>query len=197
MDNPEEMPEVKLIKAFGQMDKMIEPGAGTADIRDYLYLCFLLHSRLLRAEILGLRWQDIDYRMLEIRAHNRVTFPEGQNEPVINGTGERIACAVHLESELKKRIEPFRKKKGYIFSYNRGNTDFPMTREMVEKMWERITVKLGLSGFTEQSFLTSYYKMINGPCIWIDVSYLMPMPFKRTKAAGRPKLKVIKPDQEQ
>jgi integrase len=137
------------------------------DVRDYLYLCFLCFTALRRGEILGLRWKDINFVGNQIYVRNNVTFPNGQNDPVVVEPKAGSIGVVHLNSELKSRIEPL-KNKGYILPYSSENRDDPMTRSMFTKMFARIKKAVDLKGATSHSFRASYATMLNAHCDHVD-----------------------------
>ena len=136
--------------------------------RDYLYFCFLCFTALRRGEILGLRWQDIDFETMEIYVGNNVTFPNGQCAPVVCQPKDGSIGIVYLQSELLKRIKPYAQKFGYVIPYSSDEPMRPITRSMFDKMWRRISDIVGLNGATSHSFRASYATMMNAHCPHID-----------------------------
>ena len=101
------------------------------DIRDYLYFCFLCFTALRRGEILGLRWMDIDFEKQQINVRNNVTYPNGQNQPVVHEPKDESFGTIHLQSELARRLKPFAKiGKLYIIPFSKKEPGKPMTRSM-------------------------------------------------------------------
>ena len=139
----------------------------TGDFRDYLYFSFLCFTALRRGEILGLKWSDLDTQMLDINVRNSITFPDGQNEPVVGKPKNGSYGKVHYQSELYKRIEPYRSS-GYVIPYSKDERLRPMTKSQFVKMWNRIDKTIDLKGATSHSFRASYATMLNAHCDHVD-----------------------------
>lgn len=158
-----------LIGAIENLDLL----KSSKDTRDYLYFCFLCFTALRRGEILGLRWNDIDFEKHQIKVRNNVTYPNGQNQPVIHEPKDESFGTVHLQSELARRLKPFAKIGNlYVIPYNTKQPDRPMTRSMFIKMFERIKKVIDLKGATSHSFRSSYASMMNAHCDHVDPKVL-------------------------
>lgn len=154
----------------GVIDQL-EDLKSTGDIRDYLYFCFLCFTALRRGEILGLRWSDISFENEEIVVRNNITYPNGQNDPVICQPKDGSSGIVHLNSELASRIKDYAGD-GYILPYSDTMADRPITRSMFTKMWNRCKKIIDLKGATSHSFRASYATMMNAHCDHIDIKAL-------------------------
>lgn len=134
---------------------------------DYLYFCFLCFTSLRRGEILGLKWKDIDDNVIHVRRN--VTFPNGQNDPVIREPKDGSFGNVHLNSELIFRLSG---KRGlddaFVIPYSEVEYGRPITRSMFMKMWNRISKTIDLKGATSHSFRASYVTMMNAHCDHVD-----------------------------
>ena len=150
----------------------VEELKNSGNLRDYLYSCFLCFTALRRGEILGLRWEDIDFDSNEINVKNNVTFPNGANNPVIRQPKDGSFGVVYLQSELLKRIRPYAKSSGYVLPYSLKAPNKPMTKSMFVKMWSRISKTVDLNGATSHSFRASYATMMNTHCDHIDLKAL-------------------------
>jgi integrase len=135
---------------------------------DYLYSCLLCFTALRRGEILGLRWEDLDFEKRQISVERNVIFPDGCNDPIVKEPKDGSFGVVHFHSELLKRIEPYRLPAGFVVSGSRSDNLSPMTRSSFDKMWYRIKKTLNLQGATSHSFRASYASMMNAHCIHID-----------------------------
>lgn len=153
-----------LISVIQQIDLL----KNTGDIRDYIYFCCLCFTALRRGEILGLRWQDISFEKQEINVQNNVSFPNGTFTPYITQPKDGSSGTVHLNSELMRRIEPYKQRSGYLLPYSSDQKHKPMTRSMFDKMWRRIKTTIDLKGATSHSFRSSYATMMNAHCDHID-----------------------------
>jgi integrase len=135
---------------------------------DYLYACFLCFTAFRRGEILGLKWEDIDFKNKTITVRNNVIFPDGCNDPVEKGPKDDSFGTVYLHSELLKRIKPYQSSTGYVIRGSRGVSDGPISRSSFTKMWNRIKKTLDLKGATSHSFRATYATMMNAHCVHID-----------------------------
>lgn len=143
--------------------------SASSDRRDYLYVCFLCFTALRRGEILGLRWRDISFERHEIIVRNNVTFPDGQNDPVIVSPKDDSFGIVHLHSLLEERIKPFKRHpQEYILPYAFDQATKPMTHSMFTKLWNRCKKVVDMKGATSHSFRASYASMMNAHCDHID-----------------------------
>lgn len=158
-----------LIHAISQLKSLRDAGYG----RGYLYFCFLCFTALRRGEILGLRWKDFDFVASSISVRNNVTFPNGQNEPVVCKPKDGSYGIVLLQSELKKQIEPYKgDPNAYVLPYSKDEPTRPMTKSMFVKMWKRIAGLIDLKGATSHSFRASYATMMNAHCDHVDPKVL-------------------------
>ena len=154
-----------LVNVISHLEDLLK----TQDIRDYLYFCFLCFTSLRRGEILGLRWGDINFEKDEISVQNNVTFPNGTHIPVIVKPKDGSVGVVHLNSELKRRIEKYKGKfSEYVLPYSSSEKTKPMSRSMFDKLWKRCTNIIDLKGATSHSFRSSYATMMNAHCTHID-----------------------------
>ena len=155
----------KLYDVISQLDKLKD----SKDKRDYLYACFLCFTALRRGEILGLRWYDLNFEKDEISVRNNVTFPDGINDPYVSTPKDDSFGVVHLNSQLKERLFPFKKNTcEYIIPFGEKYQDRPVTRSMFMKIWHRIKKSIDLKGATSHSFRASYASMMNAHCDHID-----------------------------
>ena len=142
------------------------------DRRDYLYMCFLCFTALRRGEILGLRWQDINFETHELTVRNNVTFPDGKNDPTILPPKDDSFGVVHLNSLLEERILPYKPQTAhstdYVIPYSTDASYEPITRSMFTKLWNRCKKAVDLKGATSHSFRASYASMMNAHCLHID-----------------------------
>ena len=139
---------------------------------DYLYACFLCFTALRRGEILGLRWKDLDFVNGLIFVRNNVVYPDGSNDPIERLPKDGSKGVVHLQSELLKRIEPYRLPTGYVIRGSQSDPNRPISRSSFTKMWYRINKAIDLKGATSHCFRASYATMMNAHCDHIDIKAL-------------------------
>ena len=148
-----------LIAVINQLDKL--------DGKAYLYMCFLCFTALRRGEILGLKWGDI--RDGKIFVQTAVSYPNGANEAVVSHPKDNSCGVVHLQSELAKRIEPFRSKPHHnVIPYSDRQPWLPITKIQFTHIWRRIRKTIDLKGATSHSFRATYATMMNAHCDRID-----------------------------
>ena len=120
---------------------------------DLLLLSLLIYTGMRRSEVLGLRWENIDFQRGLIRVDRAVTFKG--NQPVIGPTkseaGERY---IPLEAQLMAILAPMRQLSGYVIG-----KDAPITEMTYKRMWGRIGRKLDLHGATAHVFRHTYITM--------------------------------------
>lgn len=153
-----------LIQVIGQIDQL--------NGQDYLYACFLCFTSLRKGEILGLKWEDLDFENRQITVHNNVTFPNGSNNPVVKEPKDGSFGSIYLHSELLKRIGPYKSSTGYIFRRSQSDSKTPISRSSFTKMWNRIRKVLDLKGATSHSFRATYATMMNAHCDHVDPKVL-------------------------
>lgn len=150
-----------LLSVISQMDKLKDS--------DYLYVCFLCFTALRRGEILGLKWEDIDFDNQTIAVRRNVIFPDGTNDPIVKTPKDDSFGVIHLHSELLKRIIPYKNmSKGYIIRGSQRGFKAPISRSSFTKMWNRIKKTVDLKGATSHSFRATYASMMNAHCLHID-----------------------------
>lgn len=169
MEKKSRLEDVAVLEAINGMDRLKKHG----DSRDFLFFSLLVFTELQIREILGLGWQDLDPGRLEIHIQNVVTFPAGQNEPVVRQPADGSYRTIDLQSELCKRIEPYRKKKGFILYGDDADRNAPMTRYEFDRMWMRISRSLNLKGAGPTAFRKAYRKLLNIPAIHVNPDEMM------------------------
>ena len=156
--------DLDLLKVISQLEKL----KGS----DYLYACFLCFTSLRRGEILGLQWDDIDFENRKIYVRNNVIYPDGQNDPVEKEPKDGSFGVVYLQSELLKRIKPYKSSIGYVIRGSQSDSMSPVSRSSFSKMWYRIKKAIDLKGATSHSFRATYATMMNAHCDHIDIKTL-------------------------
>jgi len=125
-------------------------------LQDRRYMALLLFTGMRRGEVLGLRWQDIDFEDAMIHVEQNVTYPEGQNAPNIGSTkteaGAREIPLIPMLGELLKPIDA----EGYIIG-----GESPITLSVHRRMMERIRKTINMHGATPHVFRHSFATMLN------------------------------------
>lgn len=124
---------------------------------DRRFIGLLLYTGMRRGEVMGLRWEDIDFENGEIHVRRNVTFPNGCNQPCI---GEPKSASgvrdIPITSALVKLLYP-PKPSGFVI----GGNDTPGTMSSIRRRMERLNSKIDLHGATPHVFRHSYATLLN------------------------------------
>ena len=124
------VPEDSVLEAVERAEKS---GGG-------LFAYILLYTGLRRGELLGLRWEDVDFAQKEIHVRRSVYFLGGSphiKEPKTEAGVRTVGLLDRLEAVLL----PAMKSKGYLFGGER-----PLTNAEYQAMWRRFISDNGLMG---------------------------------------------------
>ena len=114
--------------------------------QDQALLAILIYTGMRRGEMLGLRWEDIDFTEGMIYVQRSVRFKS--NRPVVGETkSEAGNRGIPLLPELREILEPLRQINGYVIGQ-----DEPLTETAYRRTWERIGKKIDLHGATAHIF---------------------------------------------
>ena len=126
------------------------PGLPELALNDRRYMALLLFTGMRKGEVLGLQWEDIDPKSMEIHVQRSVTFPGGANDPHI-GTpkSEKSARIIPMAKELLALLEPL-EMSGFVV----GDGEKPLTKIAERRMLQRVERKIDLYGATPHIFRT-------------------------------------------
>ena len=125
--------------------------------QDQRFLALLIYTGMRRGEILGLMWDDIDLEENVIHVRRNVTYPSGQNDPVIGTTKTRSGVRdIPIIPDLPKYITPFGKGQFVM-----GEGKNPVTMSINRRRMERINRVINLHGATPHVFRHSFATMLN------------------------------------
>lgn len=117
-------------------------------------LALMLFTGMRRGEVLGLRWEDIDFENGMITVNRAVTY--SPNQPIVTtpktSNGVRT---IPLNPQLKEFLEPC-DTKGYILG-----GDKPLTKMVFTRVFKDIQKAVDLHGATPHVFRHSYLSMLN------------------------------------
>lgn len=147
------------------------------NIRDQIFLSMFIYTGMRRGEVVGLKWEDIDFESGEIYVRRNATFP-GTNVAVITTPKTNAgARTIPLDQTLAQLLKPH-KSTGYILG-----GDSPLTITQIKSTQKRISKRIDLHGATlhvlRHSYLTyavgetTDYKTVQGISGHADVFTLM------------------------
>lgn len=120
---------------------------------DLCLLALLIYTGMRRSEVLGLRWEDVDFERGLIHVQRAVTFKD--NQPVVGTTKSEAGVRyIPLEAQLKAILSPMRQLRGYVIGQEK-----PLTETAYKRTWERIGRKIDLHGATAHVFRHTYITM--------------------------------------
>ena len=129
---------------------------GKLKLQDRRYMALLLFTGMRRGEVLGLRWQDIDFEDSMISVEQNVTYPEGQNAPNIGSTKTEAGVRqIPLIPMLEELLQPVAAE-GYVIG---GKA--PITLSVHSRMMDRIKKTIDMHGATPHVSRHSFATLLN------------------------------------
>lgn len=147
------------------------------NVSDRIFLGMFMYTGMRRGEVLGLRWEDIDFESNEIHVRRNATYP-GTNVAVVTTPKTKAGTrTIPLDPTLAELLLPH-KSTGYVLS---GGA--PLTITQLKSTQNRIKKQIDLHGATlhvlRHSYLTyavgetTDYKTVQGISGHADVFTLM------------------------
>ena len=132
-----------------QLKAIIEAIPTLDDPDERRMLSLFVFTGMRRGEVLGLRWEDIDFKKKLIHVERNITY--AHNQPEIGSTktnsGKR---SIPLDSRLAEYLKPY-DSAGFVL----GGTS-PMTQMIFRRVYRHIEKKVKLFGATPHIFRHSY-----------------------------------------
>lgn len=116
------------------------------DERDVLLLALLIYTGMRRDEVLGLKWENIDFKNNLIYVVRGVTFK--CNLPHIDTPKTDAAIrSIPMPAALRQYLHPL---ENHLFVI--GGGEQPITEQTMKRMWERIKKTINVYGATPHVF---------------------------------------------
>lgn len=127
-----------------------------SDVDDRRYQALLIFTGMRRGEVLGLKWEDVDFINGVIHVKRNVTFPRGQNDPLVGTTKTESGVRdIPILPMLLDYLKPIGTT-GFIV----GNGETPNTLSIVRRRNERINRLIDMHGATPHVFRHSFATML-------------------------------------
>ena len=124
------------------------------DISDRRLLALMLFTGMRRGEILGLKWEDIDFEKGTISVNKAVSYTS--NQPILSSTKTKNGVRViPLNPQLKELLKPL-EAEGFVIG-----GDMPITKMVYIRMFRNIQKNFDLHGATAHVFRHSYLSLLN------------------------------------
>ena len=121
---------------------------------DLLMLSLMIFTGERRGEVLGLRWEDIDWDEDIIHVQRAVCYLS--NQALVGPTKSKAGIRdIPLLPELKRILTQFKRDAGYIV----GNGEKPLSERAYRRAYERIQKKMELHGATAHIFRHTFLTM--------------------------------------
>lgn len=124
------------------------------DMTDRRLLALMLFTGMRRGEILGLRWEDIDFEKDTISVSRAVSYTS--NQPILSSTKTKNGVrTIPLNPQLKELLQPIAAE-GFIFGREK-----PITKMVYIRLFRNISNNFDLHGATAHVFRHSYLSLLN------------------------------------
>ena len=128
----------------------------TEDLQVKFWLALMLYSGLRREEMLGLRWEDIDFDKGTLQIDRAITYTssmadEGETK---NPSSVRTLC---MSDELIETLKPYKQESGYLVADKNGN---PFNDRGIKDLRQRVRTLTGLPKLDARELRHSYATML-------------------------------------
>lgn len=127
------------------------------DVHVQFYLAVMLYAGLRREELLGLRWEDIDFHTGFLHIERAITYPS--SKPVVGPPKTKSSDRkVAMPDELIKVLRPHRQLNGYLIANEDGE---PLSDYRIKKLRNAARTYSGLPKLDARELRHSYASMLH------------------------------------
>ena len=165
--NPSDKKTPRKALPIDQLKEIIDAMHKMEDCNEKLLLALFIHTGARRGEVLGLRWEDIDFdkKVIHIRRNNTQITGEGAH--IGTTKTENGTRAIPFGDHFKELIQPYRSS-GYVF----GGEE-PFQSWNYDKLMRRLKKRVNLHGATAHVLRHTYLTMLAGE--GVDIKTLQTM----------------------
>ena len=154
--NPSDKKTPRKALSVDQLKEIIDAMHRMGNCEEKLLLALFIHTGARRGEVLGLRWEDIDFdkKFVHIRRNNTQITGEGAH--IGTTKTKNGARGVPFGDHFKELLLPFRST-GYVFGGEK-----PFQSWDYDKLMRRLNKRVNLYGATAHTLRHTYLTMLAG-----------------------------------
>ncbi len=136
--------------------KVLEDIPKLEDERERMLIALLCYTGMRREEVLGLRWEDVDFEQSVVHVKRAVTYPK--YEPELKETKSKNGVrGIPMPEALRDILYPLRRDSGWVVSDN-GSGKLINQREY-NAIWKKLNTHIYLFGAGARELRSTYATM--------------------------------------
>ena len=152
--NPSTKKERRRALTLEEIQDIIKQFYETDNLEHRRILALMLVTGMRRGEVLGLKWEDIDFEKGTISVNKAVSY--SSNQPILSTTKTHNGIrTIPLNPQLKELLKPY-SAEGFIIG-----GDKPLTKMVYDRIFREIRNSFDLHGATAHVFRHTYLSMLN------------------------------------
>ena len=152
--NPSTKKERRRALTLEEIQDVIKQLYETDNLEHRRILALMLFTGMRRGEVLGLKWEDIDFEKGTISVNKAVSY--SSNQPILSTTKTHNGIrTIPLNPQLKELLKPYGAD-GFIIG-----GDKPLTKMVYDRIFREIRNSFDLHGATAHVFRHTYLSMLN------------------------------------
>jgi len=152
--NPSTKKDRRRALTLEEIQDVIRQLYATDNLEHRRILALMLFTGMRRGEVLGLKWEDIDFKKGTISVNKAVSY--SSNQPILSTTKTHNGIrTIPLNPQLRELLKPYGTE-GFIIG-----GDKPLTKMVYDRIFRHIREKFDLHGATAHVFRHTYLSMLN------------------------------------